>query len=103
MNCILRPFKSIKIEAYYNHYIFHGNTKLSKFLTLADSFDIQVCMKSIDEQILRTTKEIIVKFIEMGRLSPSNIHESFKDIYATVNETVKKSENKVLPSNDKQD
>lgn len=48
-------------------------------------------MKSIDEQILRATKEIIVKFIEMGRLSPSNIHESFKDIYATVNDTVKKN------------
>ena len=47
-------------------------------------------MKSIDEHILRTCKEIIVKFIEMGRLSPSNIHESFRDVYATVNETVKK-------------
>lgn len=46
-------------------------------------------MKSIDEQILRATKEIIVKFIEMGRLSPANVHESFKDIYVTVNETVK--------------
>ncbi len=46
-------------------------------------------MKSIDEQILRTAKEIIVKFIEMGRLSPSNMHESFKDVYTTVNETVK--------------
>ena len=58
-------------------------------------------MKSIDEQILRSTKEIVVKFIEMGRLSPSNIHESFKDIYATVNETVKKNINKDIPSNDK--
>lgn len=47
-------------------------------------------MKSIDEQILRSAKEIIVKFIEMGRLSPSNVHETFKDVYATVNETVKK-------------
>lgn len=46
-------------------------------------------MKSIDENILRTTKEIVVKFIEIGRLSPSNIHESFKDIYATINDTVK--------------
>ena len=60
-------------------------------------------MKSIDEQILRATKEIIVKFIEMGRLSPSNLHESFKDIYAVVNETVKKNVNKAAPSNDKQD
>jgi hypothetical protein len=46
-------------------------------------------MKSIDEQILRTTKEIVVKFIELGRLSPSSIHESFRDIYATVSETVR--------------
>ncbi len=48
-------------------------------------------MKSADEQILRATKEIIVKFIEMGRLSPSNVHESFKDVYKTVNDTVKKN------------
>jgi hypothetical protein len=60
-------------------------------------------MKSIDEQILRATKEIIVKFIEMGRLSPSNIHESFRDIYATVNETVKKNVNKAVLSNDTPD
>ncbi len=58
-------------------------------------------MKSIDEQILRTTKEIIVKFIEMGRLSPSNIHEAFRDIYATVDETVKEHVPAALPSNDK--
>lgn len=58
-------------------------------------------MKSIDEQILRATKEIIVKFIEMGRLSPSNIHESFKDIYATVNETVKSHVPGTPPPNDK--
>jgi len=60
-------------------------------------------MKSIDEQILRATKEMIVKFIEMGRLSPSNIHESFKDIYATVNKTVKENINNPAVSNDKQD
>ncbi|MBU0970434.1 MAG: conjugal transfer protein TraB [Proteobacteria bacterium] len=57
-------------------------------------------MKSIDEQILRTTKEIVVKFIELGRLSPSNIHESFRDIHATVNETVKKNIQKDASSDD---
>lgn len=46
-------------------------------------------MKSIDEQILRTAKEIVVKFIEMGRLSPSSVHESFRDIHETVKQTVK--------------
>jgi hypothetical protein len=25
----------------------------------------------------------------MGRLSPSNVHETFQDIYASVNKTVK--------------
>jgi len=46
-------------------------------------------MKDIDENILKTTKEIVVKFIEMGRLSPSTIHESFRDIYATISDTVR--------------
>jgi len=72
-------------------------------LTWINCFDIHDFMKSIDEHILRATKEIIVKFIEMGRLSPSNLHESFRDIYAVVNETVKENVNKAVPSNDKQD
>ncbi|MBF0203423.1 MAG: conjugal transfer protein TraB, partial [Desulfamplus sp.] len=46
-------------------------------------------MKDIEENILKTTKEIVVKFIEVGRLSPSTIHESFRDIYATISQTVK--------------
>ena len=58
-------------------------------------------MKSIDEQILRVTKEIIVKFIEMGRLSPTNVHESFRDIHATVNETVKQAHQDPQTQNDR--
>jgi len=48
-------------------------------------------MGSIDEQILRATKEIVVKFIEAGRVSPSGFHETFKDIYHTVEKTTKES------------
>ena len=48
-------------------------------------------MATIDEQILRTTKEIVVKFIESGRISPSSFHETFKDIYPTVERTAKGS------------
>jgi len=48
-------------------------------------------MASIDEQILRATKEIVVKFIESGRISPSGFHEAFKDIYHTVEKTAKDS------------
>ena len=46
---------------------------------------------SQDEQILRTTKEIVVKFIETGRISPTGFPEVFKAIYRTVDETVKLS------------
>jgi hypothetical protein len=49
-------------------------------------------MSSIDEQILRTTKEIVVKFIEGGRVSPSGFDATFKSIYKTVAETVTSSD-----------
>ena len=46
-------------------------------------------MANIDEQILRATKEIVVKFIENGRISPSGFHETFESIYHTVEKTAK--------------
>jgi hypothetical protein len=48
-------------------------------------------MSSMDEHILKTTKEIVVKFIETGRISPSSFSESFKSIYHTIDEIVKGS------------
>jgi hypothetical protein len=45
-------------------------------------------MGSIDEQILRTVKEIVVKFIETGRISPTGFHDAFTEIYSTVEKTV---------------
>ena len=48
-------------------------------------------MGNIDEQILRATKEIVVKFIEAGRISPSGFHETFKNIYRTVEKTTRDS------------
>jgi len=48
-------------------------------------------MSSIDEQILRTAKEIVVKFIETGRVSPTGFHETFRSIYNTVESAVKDS------------
>ena len=46
-------------------------------------------MGSIDEQILRATKEIVVKFIEAGRVSPTGFHDTFRSVYATVAKTAK--------------
>lgn len=51
-------------------------------------------MGSLDETILRTSKEIIVKFIEMGRISPVTFSENFRNIYHTVDETVKTKQDK---------
>ena len=48
-------------------------------------------MASIDEQILRAAKEIVVKFIESGRLSPTGFGVAFNDIYRTIENTVKGS------------
>ena len=45
-------------------------------------------MKSVDEQILRTAKEIVVKFIETGRVSPTGFSDAFESIYRTVRDTV---------------
>lgn len=44
---------------------------------------------SMDEQVLRAVKEIVVKFIETGRVSPTAFPELFKTVYQTVDETVR--------------
>lgn len=46
-------------------------------------------MGSMDEHILKTAKEISVKFIETGRISPAGFSEAFKSIYKAVDEAVK--------------
>jgi len=42
-----------------------------------------------DDAILKVAKEVVVKFIEVGRLSPSNFNETFQDIYQSIRETVR--------------
>jgi len=46
-------------------------------------------MASIDEQILRAAKEIVVKFIEAGRVSPAGFPETFQTVYRTIDQTVR--------------
>ena len=42
-----------------------------------------------DEAILKVAKEIVVKFIEVGQLSPAKFGEAFDDIYKAVCRTVR--------------
>lgn len=44
-----------------------------------------------EDQILRASKEIAVKFIEVGRLSPTGFAETFKAIYEAIDQTVHNS------------
>ncbi len=45
-------------------------------------------MKSLDEQVLKVTKEIVAKFIEVGRVSPTSFDETFKSVYKSVKEAI---------------
>ena len=42
-----------------------------------------------DEAILKVAKEIVVKFIEIGRLSPANFPETFESVYKAIKNTVR--------------
>ncbi len=44
-----------------------------------------------DEAIFKVAKEIVVKFIEVGRISPATFDEHFERIYRAVERTVRKS------------
>lgn len=45
-------------------------------------------MDQLKKMALQTTKEIVVKFIEIGRISPNNFSEFFSPIYQEVLQTI---------------
>jgi hypothetical protein len=49
-----------------------------------------------DELILKTAKEIVVKFIEVGNISPASFHDHFRNIYKTVEASVLESAEKTV-------
>ncbi len=57
-------------------------------------------MASMDEQILKVTKEVVVKFIEAGRVSPAGFNDTFKNVYNTVKETVQGSDEEPEPEDE---
>lgn len=42
------------------------------------------CMDNLKKEALKAAKEIAVKFIETGRISPANFADVFPDIYSVV-------------------
>lgn len=45
--------------------------------------------KVSNETILKIAKEIAVKFIEVGRITPTTFSSSFSSIYDTIDKTVR--------------
>ncbi len=45
-------------------------------------------MKKEDELAIKVTKEIVVKFIEVGRLSVNSFEEAWNQVHATVRESI---------------
>ncbi|MEN6441242.1 MAG: hypothetical protein ABFD97_21950 [Syntrophobacter sp.] len=41
-----------------------------------------------DEKILKVAKEILIKFIELGRVSPANFDEHFRSVFWTLKDTL---------------
>ena len=41
-----------------------------------------------EEKILKITKEIVVKFIEIGRISPTQVDGVFQSVFRTVKSSV---------------
>ncbi len=42
-----------------------------------------------DELVMKVTKEVVVKFIEAGRLSPAKFEETFSEIHRVVKNTAR--------------
>lgn len=55
----------------------------------AEQQDAAFVKPASEEAILKVAKEIVVKFIEVGRLAPANFPETFDTIYKSVRETVR--------------
>lgn len=42
-----------------------------------------------EEVIIKVAKEVAIKFIEVGRLTPGNFNETFKDLYTGIKTTLR--------------
>lgn len=45
-------------------------------------------MNADDEMILKMAKEIVIKFIELGRVSPSNFEATFRAVFWAIKNTL---------------
>ena len=56
-------------------------------------------MKQEEEFVLKVTKEIVIKFIETGRLSVNAFDEVFRQIHGTVRDSLRETHPKGKSTN----
>ena len=49
-------------------------------------------MEKLDKQALQVAKEVVIKFIEVGLISPSNFAKNFEAIYTDILKTLKENQ-----------
>lgn len=64
------------------------NRRLREADTVAHSKGLTEALSAKEELTLKVTKEIVVKFIEVGRLSPASFPETFKMVIDTVRQSL---------------
>lgn len=60
-------------------------------------------MDKVHKETLQVTKEIVVKFIEAGRVSPANFEEIFPAVYTVIRRTLVDARLPALAENDGED
>lgn len=60
-------------------------------------------MDKVHKETLQVTKEIVVKFIETGRVSPANFAEIFPSVYTVVRRTLVDAQFPAVPDADAED
>ena len=45
-------------------------------------------MRPLDEHVLKVSKEIVAKFVEVGRVSPASFDDTFKSVFRSVKEAI---------------
>ena len=77
----------------YNRGVFNKLVLTGKHIMASNKQDSRkedVSAAVSDETILKISKEIAVKFIEVGRITPATFPVTFTTIYSTINQTVRK-------------
>lgn len=75
------------LQSYKIHYEVTGKN-MTKPSRNSEQVDKQVTIS--DETILKIAKEITVKFIEVGKITPATFELAFNNIHSTIDQAVRK-------------